>query len=219
MLLTMVGGRLLISFLYRTLREDIPSGRLMVQLTEKEWYSVHVAVQITAGIVRAKLIQYNIIHQVYLTPAIFHVLYPERTSACPRCSMEQADFLHMLRGCQALDMYWQAVINWMNSATGWLVLKDPKHCLLGLLPVRKKKTLSTKFLVLWLVLAKLRIAIHWLSPSPQRYERGRESWLSGLWPRRGVCTNVWEIQKWRMIFGHVFLFWWRYLTHLMLDHL
>lgn len=134
----MAGGRRLISHLYRALRDDLPEETLKIQqrwdmlldepLTQNEWKRVHKGVQNVSTNTRFKL-QYNLVHQVYLTPHTISKIYPSRVDEFPRCKQQGADFLQMIWSCGALFSYWEAVLKEILEITGWNITSNIKQAL------------------------------------------------------------------------------------------
>lgn len=168
-ILYMAEGRRFIMHLYRALQEDLTSTPLPVQsrwevilgepLSEKDWIKVHEGVKAANSNVRFKLVQYNFVHQAYLTPKTLSKIFPTRADSCPRCGAADSDFMHMVWTCPRLSQYWTSVLGKIQEATGLAVPKGLREVLLGLLPAPKEKKLSRQFVMLVLTFAKRQIAI------------------------------------------------------------
>lgn len=172
-MITMAGGRKFVTHLYRALREDKKTGPLKIEdkwqrvcpqeITPRDWEKIHESVRKVSVCNRFKQIQYNMIHMTYLTPRRLHTIDSARDPHCPRCRSAQADFPHMVWTCPTIQRYWMTVLEDLTRITGWTIALDPRACLLGLILRDPKRKTSRRFLVLGLVIAKRRIAIHWLT--------------------------------------------------------
>lgn len=117
---------------------------------------------------RYRLVHYNFLHQLYLTPEKIHKFKPELSDACFRCTIEVGSFLHCTWLCVKVQDFWIDFCSVLTKITRMSLPVDPEFCLLGNL--RKiDKTLNKfqkHFLRIALAVARKCIAVSWKSDSP-----------------------------------------------------
>lgn len=117
---------------------------------------------------RYRLIHYNFLHQLYLTPEKIHGSKPELSEVCFRCATEIGSFLHCTWSCVKVRDYWLDLCDTLSNITRISIPVEPEICLIGNFmkinePLNKYQT---KFLEIALAVAKKNIAVTWKSDSP-----------------------------------------------------
>lgn len=80
---------------------------------------------------RYRLINYNILHQLYLTPERLHSFKSDLSDKCFRCKIEVGSFLHCTWHCTKVRPFWKDICSTLTKVTGVSVPLDPELCLLG----------------------------------------------------------------------------------------
>ena len=80
---------------------------------------------------RYRLINYNILHQLYLTPEKLHSFKNDLSDKCFRCKTEVGSFLHCTWQCTKVRPFWNDICSTLTKITGVNVPMDPELCLLG----------------------------------------------------------------------------------------
>ena len=78
-----------------------------------------------------RLINYNILQQLYLTPEKLHLLKSNLSDMCFRCDTEVGSFLHSTWLCMKVRPFWHDICSTLTRITGVNVPVDPELCLLG----------------------------------------------------------------------------------------
>lgn len=76
--------------------------------------------------------QFKIVHRAHLTPYRLHKLEPARSPACWRCDHPQGDFIHIVRFCPAIALFWTQELSVIKSLVDTPIVLSPKMCPLGL---------------------------------------------------------------------------------------
>lgn len=116
---------------------------------------------------RYRMINYNILHQLYLTPEKIHSFKPELSDICFRCNTETGTFIHCTWQCTKVIPFWHEICSILTIVTGVKVPPDPELCLLGNMKhiCGSLKKAQQKFIQIALSVAKKCIAISWKSDS------------------------------------------------------
>jgi len=122
---------------------------------------------------RYRLINYNFLHQLYLTPEKLHSFKSNLSEMCFRCDTEVGSFLHCTWLCMKVRPFWHDIGSTLTRITGVNVAVDPELCLLGnLTSIRHSLTnAQLKFIEVALCVAKKCIAVSWKSDSPLLIDR------------------------------------------------
>uniref|UniRef100_A0A096LVM8 Reverse transcriptase zinc-binding domain-containing protein n=1 Tax=Poecilia formosa TaxID=48698 RepID=A0A096LVM8_POEFO len=120
---------------------------------------------------RYKEMQYNILHNVYISPYIYSKYTPGSSPNCPKCKVATGTRIHCLWECKIIEAFWQAVCHEISSAIGQTVHPGPVLCLLGLIPTHLGTHKETVQLLL--MLARKVIMVKWIgcdAPSIQLWK-------------------------------------------------
>ena len=83
---------------------------------------------------RYREMQYNNLHNVYISPYIYSKYPAGAPPTCPKCRISPGIRLHCLWECGEIQLFWKAVSTEISTATGQQLLPDPLVCLLRSLP-------------------------------------------------------------------------------------
>ena len=109
---------------------------------------------------RFREMQYNILHNVYISPYVYSKYTAGASPNCPKCKIATGTRPHCLWECREIKEYWQEVCKEVSTAISQPVNLDPLLCLLGLIPAQLNKYKSTiDFL---LMTARKAIMIKWV---------------------------------------------------------
>ena len=122
---------------------------------------------------RYRLVHYNFLHQLYLTPQKLHKSKPELSEMCFRCGIEVGSFLHCTWLCTKVRSFWYDFCNALTGITGVTFPLDPELCLLGSFTTFNGSLtkLQIKFAEIALCVARKCIAMTWKSDSPTLIDR------------------------------------------------
>ncbi len=138
---------------------------------------------------RYRLIQFNFLQQLYITPHKLHKYNSNISSLCFRCGMEEGTFLHSTWQCSKLQGFWQGVCETLSNILGVTFPLDPEICLLGNFTNSSLTTKYAKKLTeILLIIAKKCIAIKWKSDAPLSIKM----WLCEI----NSCVPLEKISYW-----------------------
>ena len=119
LLLTWGKGSHLVKWLYKALADMIRKLLTNIKLkweallnramTDKEWSGALMYPQKISRNTRLKYIQFNYLHQTYLTPKRITAIYGGAQRTCPRCALAYADYCYMVWSCHIIMDFWQNV--------------------------------------------------------------------------------------------------------------
>lgn len=117
---------------------------------------------------RYRLVHYNFLHQLYLTPEKMHKSKPDISDTCFRCAADVGTFLHCTWSCVKVRNFWIDFCDVLSKITQILLPVDPELCLLGnFMKIDKPlNKLQLKFVEIALALARKCVAATWKSDSP-----------------------------------------------------
>uniref|UniRef100_A0A803JEC5 Reverse transcriptase domain-containing protein n=1 Tax=Xenopus tropicalis TaxID=8364 RepID=A0A803JEC5_XENTR len=81
--------------------------------------------------IRDRLIQYKVLHQLYITPTKLHRFGKAPDDCCPRCKSPRADFIHLIWSCPPIAQFWTAVMDTISTVLALPNVINPTTCLLG----------------------------------------------------------------------------------------
>ena len=111
---------------------------------------------------RYRLIQFNFLHQLYITPSRLHKFNPDISSLCFRCGSDEGTFLHSTWQCSKLHGFWQGVCDTISSIHRVVFPLDPEVCLLGnFTNTNLRQSHTIKLTEILLAIAKKCIALKW----------------------------------------------------------
>lgn len=122
---------------------------------------------------RYRLVHYNFLHQLYLTPQKIHKSKPELSEMCFRCGVEVGSFLHCTWLCTKVRPFWFDFCDTMTKVTGVTFPLDPELCLLGNLTSisRFLPKSQIKFVEIALCVARKCLTVTWKSDSYLHIDR------------------------------------------------
>lgn len=144
--------------------------------TDREWEHVLASSTYIPRSSKLKLIQMYIIHRAYLSPDKINKNFNINTSTCPRCQLNDADLLHMLRSCTSLQTYWCAVTETLTKCTKTQTPNTWEICILGIYTRTKKNRVISRFRDLGLITAKRLVTRRWKHKDPPTVA----SWMKSL---------------------------------------
>lgn len=116
---------------------------------------------------RYRLIQFNFLHQTYLTPPKLHGFNSKFSPLCFRCGLVEGTFLHSTWECNKVQDFWQTVCDTISQIHGIVFPMDPEICLFGnFMNSNLPHSNSIKLSEILLTIAKKCIAVKWKSDVP-----------------------------------------------------
>uniref|UniRef100_A0A3Q3BNZ9 Reverse transcriptase domain-containing protein n=1 Tax=Kryptolebias marmoratus TaxID=37003 RepID=A0A3Q3BNZ9_KRYMA len=138
---------------------------------------------------RFRLVQFNFLHQLYVTPQKLHKYNSNISPLCFRCGMEEGTFLHATWHCSKLQGFWKGVCKMLSDIHAIMIPIDPEICLLGNFTNSNLKTVYDKKLTeILLAIAKKCITTKWKSDSPLSIKM----WLSEI----NSCVTLEKLTYW-----------------------
>ena len=83
---------------------------MSMSISDMQWTYCCSAIRRVSSNSRHRLVHFKYIQRVYYTPQHLYQYGLRDTSACPRCGMEEAGFLHVAWSCTQIQEYWTQVI-------------------------------------------------------------------------------------------------------------
>uniref|UniRef100_A0A803JZ26 Reverse transcriptase zinc-binding domain-containing protein n=1 Tax=Xenopus tropicalis TaxID=8364 RepID=A0A803JZ26_XENTR len=138
---------------------------------------------------RDRMIQFKMIHQIYVTPLKLKAMGKLERSKCVKCNMAEAGFLHLIWDCPKVLTYWTEVTHYIEEHLSLPGIRSPEVCLLGiideLIPLQKSRTLL-RSLVFY---AKKVVIMKWMSPIPPTIQQWIEL-INGTLPLIRLTYNA-----------------------------
>lgn len=129
---------------------------------------------------RERLIQFKIIHRIYLTPVRFHMIYASVPPDCSRCAAASADFIHIFWRCPHIQTFWMAIASFIIAVTTVQVSLKVDVCQLGLVDPLAHHRVSTTLLMGTIVFCQEIYCAQMEKPQPPL--------LLTFWKRLGNST-------------------------------
>lgn len=114
--------------------------------------------------VRDRLIQFRILHRVYLTPQRLNKIYPGAYPSCWKCGSLEAGFCHMLWSCPKVHSFWVEVTQFITALSTIPIPLTVPVCLLGLVGSLAHRTATKTLIGLLLFYARKAILLKWKKP-------------------------------------------------------
>ena len=146
-------------------------------ITDEEWSKACSLVQTQSINTNSKLLQYNWISRLYITPAKLHRFNSNIPDTCVKCNDQKGTLFHCMWECPRILSFWRKVLDLASQITGEEVPLSPKLCLLNLYPDSFTTSNKVRFLMnICFLEAKRCIACSWKSDTPY----GTSQWLRGM---------------------------------------
>lgn len=161
-----------LSSIYRTLQPSIHDGsdRLLSywhaevpELDTEDWEDVWDYPMHNLGSARDRLIQFQILHRIHLTPQRLHRIYPSHPSQCWRSTADSANFLHVFWECPGIKLFWAEVSHCICKVTTVAVPLSIDVCILELVHLLATSRAMRTLLGILLFYARKSI-LKWKSP-------------------------------------------------------
>ena len=131
----------------------------------EQWSTVCENAQSQTGNTRLKLLQYNWIMRVYITPVKLNKYNHNIPDVCTRCGEAKGTLFHCLWSCPRLKEFWGEVGQEIRKIISIEIVPEPKLFLLGLYPEgHKYKRSEIMFIDKCILQAKRVIALSWKRP-------------------------------------------------------
>lgn len=135
---------------------------LQEDLTLEQWSTACKAAQTRTGNTRLKLLQYNWLMRVYITPEKLSKMNTNIPDICTRCGEEKGTLFHCLWLCPRIKEFWEEVRVTVQNILSINLKVEPKMFLLGLYPDGHNLQLYEQiFINICLLQAKRVIALTW----------------------------------------------------------
>lgn len=114
---------------------------------------------------RYRMIQFNFLHQMCITPSKLYKFNKKNSPLCSRCGVEEGTFLHSTWTWSPLVQgFWQKVCHFISDIHGVSFPPDPEVCLLGNYTNSNiTQDNAIRLTEILLIIAKKCIAIKWKS--------------------------------------------------------
>lgn len=75
---------------------------------------------------RNRLIQYNIVHRAYLTPARVQRMRSSLSPKCWRCDHAPGDYIHIFWSCPVISVFWSQILTEVNELLSISIVPSPR---------------------------------------------------------------------------------------------
>lgn len=116
------------------------------ELDDEDWVEIWECSFLQLISARERLIQFKIIHRIYLAPVRFHMIYAS-VPDCSRCAAASADFIHIFWRCPHIQTFWMAIASSIIAVTTVQVSLKVDVCQLGLVDPLAHHRVSTTLLM------------------------------------------------------------------------
>lgn len=168
-----------ISLLYNMLVEGSPessssrlgawSKDLNEEITPDEWSEICQDAQVQTVNTRLKLLQYNWLMRVYITPVLSNKFNENIPDTCPKCKVCKGTYFHCIWECEEISKFWKEVHNMIGKIINVSLPFGPRIFLMHLYPKLKSK--ECIFISMCILQAKRLIALQWKSLEPPSIKR------------------------------------------------
>lgn len=107
------------------------------------------------------LIQFRILHWVYLTSQRLNKMYSGAYPSCRKCANLEAGFCHMMWSCLKVHSFWEEVTQFITSLLKIPIPQTVSVCLLGLVGTLAHRTATKTLIRLLLFYARKAILLTW----------------------------------------------------------
>lgn len=150
---------------------------LQTDITEQEWGRACSQAQKISINSRFRLLQYNWLMRIYITPEKLNKFNPDIPDTCIKCGKERGTLYHCLWDCECMRDFWKRVIATVSSIVDKEIPLCPRVCILGLIPdTLELRNHERKLVNLCLIHTKRLIARNWKSV----YCPSLDSWIGEL---------------------------------------
>ena len=127
---------MLMSFSKESSTSKLEAWKLDLQedLTVEQWSTACSEAQSQTGNTRLKLLQYNWLMRVYITPVKLNKFNNDIPDLCNRCEKDRGTLFHCLWSCPKLQVFWREVAQEIQKILSINIVPEPKFFLLGLYP-------------------------------------------------------------------------------------
>lgn len=192
-----------ISLLYNMLVEGSPessssrlgawSKDLNEEITPDEWSEICQDAQVQTVNTRLKLLQYNWLMRVYITPVLSNKFNENIPDTCPKCKVCKGTYFHCIWECEEISKFWKEVHNMIGKIINVSLPFGPRIFLMHLYPKLKSK--ECIFISMCILQAKRLIALQWKSlepPSIKRWLREMEKITYIIKGKGKTFEDVWN---------------------------
>lgn len=112
---------------------------------------------------RLKLLEYNWLMRVYVTPVLLNTFHENITDICPKCNLCKDNFFHCVWACEEILKFWKGVQNLISKIINVTIPLEPKCFILNLYPnnLNLRRRREHIFVYMCTLQAKCLIALHW----------------------------------------------------------
>ena len=137
---------------------------LQVDISEIDWGIICSKAQTQTINTRLRLIQYNWIMRIYITPEKLNKFNPNIPDTCYKCSGHKGTLLHCLWECEEIKTFWRLIVQYISRITSVSVPLCPKLCILSIYPLTcKLKAKENMMIDLCHLQARRSIALCWMN--------------------------------------------------------
>ena len=147
------------------------STTLNVTIDNKIWERILLLPSRISICNRYREMQYNILHNVYISPYTYSKYTVGISPNCPKCKTTVGTRFHCLWECIQIQVFWKAVCREISTAIEQQLVSNPLVCLLGSIPDSLK--VHKEVIQFLLMLARKAIMTKWVgeeSPSIQLWK-------------------------------------------------
>lgn len=181
------GPKHFISQVYLTIMEEYPKQNihrsrerwesdLGIKIHEDLWSRLCQNSLFATINARFKLVNFNFLHQLYLSPQKLHRYNPSISNVCFRCGIAEGTMLHCIWQCAKVTTFWYDICDTLTKIMETPIPLDPGLCLLGNTTNLNLTQSSRKFIDIAFTVSRKCIALTWKSDSPLSISK----WISEM---------------------------------------
>ena len=138
------------------------SSDLQEEVTVEQWSTACKAAQSQTSNTRLKLLQFNWLMRVYITPEKLNKFNRQIPDLCNKCREDKGTLFHCLWSCPKISEFWEEVRALLQKILSTRLAMEPKLFLLGLYPAGLNIDCCQKiFINIGILQAKRVIALSW----------------------------------------------------------
>lgn len=140
---------------------------LNINISEETWKLICLKSQKLSINSNLKLLQYNWIMQLYITPVKLNKYNNRIPDTCFKCGEARGTFFHCIWECRIIRAFWQEVMNKINQILNKKIVLDVEMLLLHVYSKNLKlRTHQIVFMDYCILQAKRMIALNWKKLDP-----------------------------------------------------
>lgn len=148
----------------KDLKEKWEGDGLIIE--EEDWVEAIASPREVAISARLRLVQLKILHRIYVTTQFLYNIGKADTNKCRRGWRHMGTFLHTLRECPLIQVYWKGIHDTITAVLGAQLTLEARRCILNVWEPTDLNSKQIIWVTLALMVAKRNIAQKWGAIQP-----------------------------------------------------